>query len=96
MRGRGGSEVALVRWPVVRQGQGEHLELARQCGREAVLGVDVAQVVVVQLVVVVDGLLDSWRVLWVCEGMFCCFYGFLGLFVVWFVSVHFVGCLCRN
>ena len=57
---------------------------------------DVAQVVVVRLVVVVDSLCDWWHVLWVCGVMVCRFYGFLGLFVFCLVSVHFVGYLCRN
>ena len=50
--------MVLDRWLVVLQGQGEHLGLDLQWGRGAVLGVDVAQVVVARLVVVVDGLFD--------------------------------------
>ena len=88
MRGRGRSEVALVRWPGVQRGRGEHLGVEHQWGKGAVLGVDVALVVVVQLVVVVGGRFDWCCVLWVCEVVRYRFCGFLGLSVVCFVSMR--------
>ena len=47
-------------------------------------------------VVVVGDLIGLELELGVCVVMCFHFCGFLGLFVVCFVSVHFVGCLCRS
>ena len=92
--GHCGHGTTLGQWLGGWRGQVHHPGTEMHEGLVVVLGVDVAWVVVVQLVVAVGGRFELECELWVCDWVCCHFCGFLGLFVVCFVAVRFVGYLC--